>query len=42
LRAAQLKRMSGWTPPSWEAHFASVDRWLTQLQQTKSASAPNG
>lgn len=43
LRAAQLKRMSGWAPPSWEAHFARVDRWLTQLRQEPGyAPAPNG
>ncbi len=43
LRLAQLKRMSGWTPPSWEMHFARVDRWLAQLRQEPlSVPAPNG
>lgn len=30
-RTAQLKRMAGWSPPSWEDHFRKVDRWLEQL-----------
>ena len=28
-RAAQIKRMQGFAPPTWEAHFARVDQWLT-------------
>ncbi|MCW2361392.1 MULTISPECIES: glycosyltransferase family 4 protein [Sphingobium] len=30
-RDAQLKRLAGWQPPSWEEHFAKVDRWLEQF-----------
>lgn len=30
-RSAQLSRMSGWQPPSWDRHFAKVDQWLTQF-----------
>lgn len=29
-RAAQIERMHGFVPPTWEAHFAWVDQWLTQ------------
>jgi glycosyltransferase involved in cell wall biosynthesis len=32
-RAAQLERMSGFTPPSWKAHFEIVETLLDQLQQ---------
>ncbi len=43
LRAAQLKRMSGWEAPSWEGHFARVDRWLTQLRREPGyAQGPSG
>ncbi|MBN8829224.1 MAG: glycosyltransferase family 4 protein, partial [Sphingomonadales bacterium] len=30
-RAAQLDRMGGWRAPTWEAHFAGVDRWLERI-----------
>ncbi|TCH96481.1 glycosyltransferase family 1 protein [Roseococcus sp. SYP-B2431] len=30
-RAAQLARIPGWHPPSWEAHFAAVERAITTL-----------
>ena len=30
-RATQLDRMTGWKAPSWEAHFAAVDRWLERI-----------
>ena len=30
-RSAQLHRMEGYRPPSWEQHFAVVDRWLDSL-----------
>ena len=29
-RAAQIERMHGFVPPTWEAHFAKVDAWLTE------------
>lgn len=29
-RAAQIERMDSFAPPTWEAHFTLVDRWLTQ------------
>jgi len=32
-RAAQIARLEGWTPPSWDAHFSLVDRWLAQMPQ---------
>lgn len=31
LRAAQLRRLSGWLPPSWQGHFDRVDHWLESL-----------
>jgi len=31
LRAAQLIRLAGYSPPSWNEHFASVDSWLKTL-----------
>lgn len=31
-RAAQLMRMADWQAPSWESHFALVDRWLSQFK----------
>lgn len=30
-RAAQFARMEGWSPPTWDAHFKLVDRWLAQM-----------
>lgn len=30
-RAAQLKRLKAWTPPSWDAHFAAVLPFLDAL-----------
>lgn len=30
-RARQLERMRDFTPPSWEAHFRMVERWLERL-----------
>jgi glycosyltransferase involved in cell wall biosynthesis len=30
-RAAQLARLRGWTPPSWDDHFARVDGLLAQV-----------
>jgi glycosyltransferase involved in cell wall biosynthesis len=33
-RAAQLQRMKGFEPPSWEAHFTLVERWLSTLEST--------
>ena len=31
-RTEQLRRMAGWSPPTWAAHFAQVDYWLEQLR----------
>jgi glycosyltransferase involved in cell wall biosynthesis len=43
LREAQLARLAGWSPPTWEGHFAKVDAWLAKLSETpRSAPAPNG
>lgn len=30
-RARQLERMRGFAPPTWEAHFATVESWLGTL-----------
>jgi glycosyltransferase involved in cell wall biosynthesis len=30
-RRAQLERMDGFSPPTWESHFRSVEAWLTSL-----------
>lgn len=30
-RQRQLERMRDFTPPSWEAHFRTVERWLERL-----------
>lgn len=30
-RTRQLERMRDFTPPSWEAHFRTVERWLERL-----------
>ena len=30
-RAAQLKRMSGFQAPTWDAHFSKVEAWMGQL-----------
>lgn len=32
-RAAQIVRMSDWTPPTWEEHFARVDAFLEKLSR---------
>ncbi|PTD16763.1 glycosyltransferase family 1 protein [Sphingomonas fennica] len=31
LRAAQLRRLLDYVPPSWGGHFVVVDRWLAEL-----------
>jgi len=31
MRAEQIARMSGWSSPRWETHFAQVDDWLAGL-----------
>jgi glycosyltransferase involved in cell wall biosynthesis len=31
-RAAQLGRLRGWTPPSWEAHFAAVEALIAEVR----------
>lgn len=43
-RSAQITRMAGWTPPTWEAHFAKVDRLLDQIAATPQPPAltPSG
>ena len=30
-RQAQLARIAGWRPPSWQEHFATVDRLIGEL-----------
>ena len=30
-RTAQLARMTAWTPPSWEAHFAAVEDLIAEI-----------
>lgn len=30
-RVAQLLRLEGFSPPTWENHFGQVDRWLAEL-----------
>jgi len=37
-RAAQLRRLTGWRPPLWQDHFASVDRFIAE---TATASHPS-
>jgi len=34
LRQAQLARLSDWSAPSWDAHFALVDPWLADCART--------
>jgi glycosyltransferase involved in cell wall biosynthesis len=31
-REAQLRRLAGWTPPSWEGHFASVEALIAEAR----------
>lgn len=31
-REAQLQRLAGWTPPSWQSHFAAVDALILQAR----------
>ena len=37
-RAAQLERLHGWRPPTWQEHFANVDRLIAE---TAAAPDPN-
>jgi len=37
-RAAQLDRLRGWHPPTWQEHFANVDRLIAE---TAAAPDPN-
>jgi glycosyltransferase involved in cell wall biosynthesis len=44
-RAAQLHRLSGWTPPSWQDHFAAVEALIAETQsigqyETEAPPAP--
>ena len=34
MREAHLRRISNWTPPSWERHFSLVDPWLRRIAHT--------
>jgi glycosyltransferase involved in cell wall biosynthesis len=36
-RAAQLRRLTGWSPPSWDHHFAAVDALIAE---TRAAGRP--
>ena len=38
-RAAQLARLSVWEPPSWEHHFAIVDRFITDVVDSASCAS---
>jgi glycosyltransferase involved in cell wall biosynthesis len=31
-RAAQLRRLLGWTPPSWQDHFAAVEALIAEIR----------
>jgi glycosyltransferase involved in cell wall biosynthesis len=31
-RAAQLARLTGWTPPRWEDHFAAVEKLIAEVR----------
>jgi glycosyltransferase involved in cell wall biosynthesis len=31
-RAAQLRRLAGWTPPRWKDHFAAVDALIAEVR----------
>jgi glycosyltransferase involved in cell wall biosynthesis len=33
-RDAQLRRMTGWTPPSWQDHFAAVEELIAETRAT--------
>jgi hypothetical protein len=44
-RAAQLRRLLGWTPPSWQDHFAAVEALIAETRsigqyETESPPAP--
>ena len=44
-RAAQLRRLLGWTPPSWQDHFAAVEALIAEIRsigqyETESPPAP--
>jgi len=42
-RAAQIARMTDWSPPRWEDHFVKVERWLAQFNPgLRPALAANG
>jgi len=34
MRHSQYERMANWAPPSWQNHFAQVDRWLERFNFT--------
>lgn len=40
MRAAQLKRLRGWMPPTWDTHFATVDQWLEPINQMRKHEVP--
>jgi hypothetical protein len=31
MRAAQVSRLAGFSPPRWDDHFASIDSWSKAL-----------
>jgi len=39
-RRAQLARLADWTPPSWSAHFAILDRVLDNLPHPPASARP--
>jgi Glycosyl transferases group 1 len=39
-RAAQLARLTSWTPPSWADHFAAVEALIAELRPVPAAAPP--
>jgi glycosyltransferase involved in cell wall biosynthesis len=37
-RAAQLRRLTGWKPPSWEDHFTAVERLIAEVTAVRQNS----
>jgi glycosyltransferase involved in cell wall biosynthesis len=37
-RAAQLRRLTGWKPPSWEDHFAAFERLIAEVRTVRQHS----
>jgi glycosyltransferase involved in cell wall biosynthesis len=39
-RDAQLSRLTGWTPPSWEKHFAALEALIAEARAAPSTEVP--